>query len=189
MGSSRARMKSRFRYGMYSSTAGTGLSSAPSGSQIRAAIWHPSFSEMKTFSISFTPSAMLGRTVTRGMGASVFDGARRFALWRGRAFSRVEWVHQSVGGLYFAETRFAPRGALDDWHFVAAIITGKRNLPNCEYADVVIFTTCEPCARDHRRHRSRYESRNRKTQRIVRNNPAIISMRASHHRRGRLNLE
>ena len=45
-------MKSRLRYGMYSRIAGTGSSSAPAGSQIRAAIRQPSDMVIQTFSIS-----------------------------------------------------------------------------------------------------------------------------------------
>jgi len=49
---SRRRSKSRFRYGKYSQTTGTGAVSAPSGIQIRAASRVPSLSVTHSFSTS-----------------------------------------------------------------------------------------------------------------------------------------
>src|SRR5437867_8283086 len=54
MGSSRARVKSRLRYGMYSRIAGTGLVAASAGSQMRAARRQPSDSGSQQFSITRT---------------------------------------------------------------------------------------------------------------------------------------
>src|SRR5580765_8150880 len=54
MGSSRARVKSRLRYGMYSRIAGTGAVSALTGSQMRAARRHPSDIGIHEFSITRT---------------------------------------------------------------------------------------------------------------------------------------
>src|SRR5207249_10266509 len=54
MGSSRARVKSRLRYGMYSRIAGTGVVSAPAGSQMRAARRQPSDIGIQQFSITRT---------------------------------------------------------------------------------------------------------------------------------------
>src|ERR1044072_340727 len=54
MGSSRARVKSRLRYGMYSRIVGTGAVSASAGSQIRAARRHPSDIGIQEFSITRT---------------------------------------------------------------------------------------------------------------------------------------
>ena len=61
MGASRGAVPSFLRYGMYSSTAGTGSLSASSGSQMRAASRQPSASGIQMCSITRT---RCGKSVT-----------------------------------------------------------------------------------------------------------------------------